>query len=110
MTKARFVLRRAAQRDIDSAADYLESEAGKDMALRFAHSAQASFAALGASPKLGPIVPTRKTELDGLRKWRVAGFPDYLIFYRSEQDRVRIFRVIHGAQDWWAALGIDPQP
>ncbi len=107
MTKARFVLRRAAQQDIDSLADYLETEAGKEAALRFVDSAQASFTALGVSPKLGPIVPTRKADLDGLRKWRVAGFPDYLIFYRPEQNRVRIFRVLHGAQDWWAALGID---
>lgn len=109
MTKAGFVLRRAAQRDINSHADYLETEAGKDVALRFVDSARASFADLGTTPKIGTVVPTRKTELEGLRKWRIAGFPKYLIFYRHEQEHVRIFRVLHGAQDWWSALDLDQQ-
>lgn len=103
MTKAGFVLRRAAQRDINSHADYLETEAGKDVALRFVDSARASFAYLGTMPKMGTVVPTRKTKLEGLRKWRITGFPKYLICYRNEHEHVRIFRVLHGAQDWWAA-------
>jgi toxin ParE1/3/4 len=106
LTKARFVLRPAAQRDLNAFADYFEAEAGKNTALRFLDSARASFAALGESPSLGSPVPLRNAELDQLRKWRIAGFPNHLIFYRPEKDRVRIFRVIHGAQDWWQSLDI----
>jgi toxin ParE1/3/4 len=106
LNQRRFVLRAAAQRDIDSHADYLEAEAGKDVAQRFIDAAQASFVAVAASPHIGPAVPSRLADLSGLRKWRVAGFLNYLIFYRPENDTIRIFRVLHGAQDWLDLLCI----
>ncbi|MEP7350980.1 MAG: type II toxin-antitoxin system RelE/ParE family toxin [Sphingorhabdus sp.] len=106
MSQARFVLRAAAQRDIDSLADYLETEAGKEVAQRFIDAAQASFVALAAAPHLGPAVPTKLTDLAGLRKWRVSGFSNVLIFYRPENERIRIFRVLHGAQDWLDLLDV----
>lgn len=110
MTKARFVLRAAAQRDLNAYADYFEAQAGKDLAFRFVDSARASFAALGDAPNSGSPVRSRSANLDELRKWRVVGFPNYLIFYRPEKDRVRILRVLHGAQDWWQSLDIDSAP
>ena len=110
MTKARFVLRAAAQRDLNAYANYFEAQAGKELALRFVDSARASFAALGETPNSGPPVHSGSAELGELRKWRVTGFPNYLIFYRPEKDRVRIFRIIHGAQDWWQSLEIDRKP
>ncbi len=110
MTNARFVLRAAAQRDLNAFADYFEAKAGKDLALRFVASARASFVALGESPNLGPSVASYSAELGDLRKWRITGFQEYLIFYRPEKDRVRIFRIIHGAQDWWQSLDLDLIP
>jgi toxin ParE1/3/4 len=107
LTKARFVLRAAAQRDLNAYADYFEAQARKELALRFVDSARASFADLGETPNSGPPVHSRSAELDDLRKWRITGFPNYLIFYRPEKDRVRILRIIHGAQDWWQSLDID---
>jgi toxin ParE1/3/4 len=65
-----------------------------------------TFDALGNAPHIGPAVPTRSADLGALRKWRIAGFPNYLIFYRPEKGRVRILRILHGAQDWWTSLGI----
>lgn len=80
--------------------------ADKEAALRFVDSARASFDALGNAPHLGPAVPTRNADLGALRKWRIAGFPNYLIYYRPEEEWVRILRIVHGAQDWWQALHI----
>lgn len=34
-----------------------------------------------------------------VRSWRVAGFRNYLIFYREIPDGVQIWRVLHGARD-----------
>jgi plasmid stabilization system protein ParE len=110
LTKAIFVLRAAAQRDLNAYADYFEAQAGKDLAVRFVDSARASFAALGDSPNSGSPVVSHSAKLAELRKWRIAGFPSYLIFYRPELGRVRIFRIIHGAQDWWQTLDIDREP
>jgi toxin ParE1/3/4 len=106
LTQARFVLRAAAQRDLNAFVDSLEDEAGKDLAYRFVDAAQSSFQALAETPGLGATVSSHNLALTGLRKWRVAGFPDYLIFYRPEENRVRIFRILHGASDWWATLDI----
>jgi toxin ParE1/3/4 len=106
LTQARFVLRAAAQRDLNEFTDYLEAEAGKEQAYRFVDAAESSFKALGETPGLGVSVPSHNPALDGLRKWHVAGFPNYLIFYRPEENRVRIFRILHGASDWWATLEI----
>jgi toxin ParE1/3/4 len=106
LRKARFVLRAAAQRDLNAFADYLEAEAGKDLAYRFVDAAQSSFKALGETPGLGAAIPSHNLALSGLRKWHVAGFPNYLIFYRPEENRVRIFRILHAASDWWTALDI----
>jgi toxin ParE1/3/4 len=106
LTQARFVVRAAAQRDLNAFADYLEAEAGKDIAYRFVDAAQSSFKSLGETPGLGAAVPSRNPALAGLRKWHVAGFPNHLIFYRPEETNVRIFRVLHAASDWWASLDI----
>ena len=34
-----------------------------------------------------------------IRQWRVKDFKEYLIFYRIQDDRVEILRVLHGARD-----------
>ena len=109
MNNARFVLRAAAQRDLDAFADYFETEAGKDLAQRFIDSAQTTFTSLGDTPHIGPPVFTRNPVLRNLRKWRISGFPNYMIFYRPEEDYIRILRVIHAAQDWWTALDVKDQ-
>jgi toxin ParE1/3/4 len=106
LTQARFVLRAAAQRDLNEFADYLEEEAGKDLAYRFVDAAQASFRALGETPGLGAAIASHDPALSGLREWHVAGFPNHLIFYRTEETGIRIFRILHAASDWWATLDI----
>ena len=106
MKQVRFVLRAAAQRDLDAHTEYLEAVAGKDMALRFVDSARTSFGVLGNAPHLGPAVLIRNANLGTLRKWRIAEFPNYLIFYQPEVEWVRILRIVHGAQDCWAMLDL----
>jgi toxin ParE1/3/4 len=44
-----------------------------------------------------------------LRKWRINGFDNYLIFYLPHADGVSIIRVLYAAQDWWRLLGLDGQ-
>jgi toxin ParE1/3/4 len=34
-----------------------------------------------------------------VRQWRIKNFQDYLVFYRVQDDRVEILRVLHGARD-----------
>lgn len=48
-------------------------------------------------PFIGP-----ETDVEGLRKWRVAKTP-FLLLYVIEQDRVLIVRVVDARSNWQAA-------
>lgn len=39
------------------------------------------------------------SHLQGIRRWKVKGFPNFLIFYRSTDEGVEIIRILHGARD-----------
>jgi toxin ParE1/3/4 len=65
-----------------------------DLADRIGRAALAAARFLAENPMAGPAV-----EGTNKRKWIVRGTP-YLIFYRAENDRLRIVRVRHMAQDW----------
>jgi toxin ParE1/3/4 len=42
--------------------------------------------------------------LSDVRVWRVAGFPNHLIFYRIVEDGIEAVHLIHGARDVDAML------
>ena len=107
MTSPRFRVRTAARRDLGGHADFLLAEAGADVALRFVVNARESFAGLADQPGLGPVIQSRNPRLAGIRKWRVRGFPKFLIFYVPAPDFIRIVRVLHAAADWWAILDVE---
>ena len=106
MTDLRYRIRAEARRDLDAHTDYLIAQAGEQAAARFVASARLSFAAIARSPGMGVAVPSRNARLAGLRKWRVRDFPNLLIFYRESSEAIRIVRVLHAAQDWWALLDV----
>jgi len=49
--------------------------------------------AVGAPCRFSP------TELHGIRRVTISGFPKHLVFYRVEDNDVLILRVLHGARD-----------
>lgn len=77
------------------------------MAERFLLAVDAEFAALAATPGMGGAVEARHPRLADLRKWRVGGFPNILIFYQRRRNGISIIRVIHAARDWWALVGVE---
>ena len=93
-----------AQRDVLDIADYLAVQS-LDAAMRFLDQAEASFKRLSQMPELGTLCQVQHPETVGTRVWPVAGFPNHLIFYHIEPERLRIIRVLHGAQDWMTLLG-----
>ena len=95
---------------MEAHAKHLTIEAGVDLSMRFLDSARDSFAALGDTPHMGARVGSRNPAFAELRKWRVAGFANYLIFYLPMDGCVDIMRVLHGTQDWWESLDIDREP
>lgn len=106
MNFSKYKIRPEAQRDLEEHGGYLAREAGIDVTMRFTDSARASFAALGDVPNIGVQVHSRNPAFEELRKWRISGFAAYLIYYLPLADGADVLRVLHGAQDWWAALDI----
>jgi plasmid stabilization system protein ParE len=37
--------------------------------------------------------------LEGVRSWRVSGFPNWQIFYVATESELRVLHVLHGSQD-----------
>ncbi len=89
---------------------WLEAEAGTDTAERFMAAADHTFAKIASSPQIGPAIESHDARLLGVRKWRVDGFDNMLVFYSARQKSVLILRVLHSAQDWWAIFDLDQQP
>jgi len=74
------------------------NEANPSAALRFVNAAEEAIDLLARFPEMGPVwrygPPEHPT-------WYllVPGFHHYLIFYRYEEEEVRLGRLLHGAMD-----------
>jgi len=99
--------REAARRDLVGHFVYLAENAGLDLAERFLANAEASFQELAQQPRMGAPLTLTHPGLAGLRKWRVKGFNNHLVFYQPRPDGVSIVRVLHAASDWWSLLGLE---
>lgn len=74
---------------------------------RFLARAEATFTELIEHPAIGAPLTLRRSELVGIRKWRVKDFEKFLIFYFPRpRGGVSVVRVLHAAQDWWGMLGL----
>jgi toxin ParE1/3/4 len=96
--------REAARRDIVEHFVYLAEEAGLDAAERFLTNAEARFNDLAQQPQMGAPLTLKRPDLANVRKWRVKGFDNHLVFYEPRPDGVSIVRVLHAASDWWGVL------
>jgi plasmid stabilization system protein ParE len=92
------VLSRAAQADLREIAYYIARD-NKIRAISFVQELQAKAQDTGRIPRAFPLVP--RYEHHDIRR-RPSGA--YLIFYRIEDNRVAIVRILHGARDYETLL------
>ena len=76
-----------------------------DAATRVIDAAYDTFKTIAAHPGLGRSQRFRNSRLREVRSWRIAGFDNYLIFYRSVADGIQVNHVYHGARDIEALFG-----
>ena len=76
------------------------------MAERFWQRLEDSFARIADQPHLGVLVQTTAPELPGVRKWSVADFERFLIFYLPRPGGILDVRVLHSSRDWWHLLSL----
>lgn len=101
----RFLIRPAADRDLDEQAGYLAERAGLETALRFYDAANESFSFLAQNPGVGALRESANPALAAIRVWRVSGFAKHLIFYHAVDGGVEIIRILHGHRDIETILG-----
>ena len=101
----RYVVERAAEQDLASAIVYQRDHYGEDVASRFVEAALATFERIAAEDP-GRVYETPTRTLQGMKRWFVRDFRNYLVFYRVFPERVTIERVLHGKRDVWGLLGI----
>ena len=99
----RIIKRLAAKRELTQHFVWFAEEAGLEVARRFLKSAEKSFQDLAEMPGMGPL-KVHEGKFAGVRMWRVAGFENFLIFYRPLKDGVAIERVFHAKQDYQRVL------
>ena len=70
-----------------------------DAADRFLDAVENTFRQLARMPGLGRPRLFRQSALKNLQSFRIGGFDNYLVFYRSLPDGIEVFHVLHGARD-----------
>jgi len=87
-----------ADQDIDNAFLYIARD-NLDAAIRFLVAVRADARRLAEMPGMGATREFENPQIRGVKFWPVAGFRNYLIFYRPTADGIEALRVIHGARD-----------
>ena len=93
----------AADADVDEAGLYIARD-NLDAALRFYDAVDRTYRQIRDHPNRWPRYELDHPRLKELRKRAVAGYRNYLVFYRIDADMVEIVRVLHGARDIPALL------
>jgi len=84
--------------DVYEIATYLSRD-GLSIAERFLDAVESTFQTLGRTPLIGVPHAGSKHSQTGLRRWRVRGFENFMIFYHPLSNGIEIVRVLHGARD-----------
>ena len=108
-SRRRVVQDRLAGSGLQEHVEYLAHRSGP-AALRFSQAAEQSFDQLAENPGLGAVWGFENPEIQDVRVWPIRGFRNYLIFYRSSEETLRVMRVIHGAKDIAAIFQRETNP
>ena len=99
MSFTRFRLSEAASVDIIEQADWYEEKSDWKLAERWSKAVTSAVLRILKNPHSGTLCRFRPTELHGIRRLPISGFPRHLVFYSVEGNAVLILRVLHGARD-----------
>lgn len=93
------VPREQANRDVDEIiAHYLAGDAGHAAEGFIDALERASYAHIGRHPATGSLRHAHELNLPGLRFWALTRYP-HLVFYVEHDDRIDVWRVLHGQRD-----------
>lgn len=99
MNRAKLRLTEVAVGDIQEQADWYEQRSGHELASEWEEEVTAALIRIEKNPRSGAKCDFSANELQGIRRMAIAGFPRHLIFYRADEQEIRILRVVHGTRD-----------
>ncbi len=102
---AQIVIWPEAQSDLDDQAEYYLDNASLEIALQFLAAADETFALIVAQPMMGSERRLSDPALRSSRWVLLKRFEEHIVFYRPNEDRVEILRVLHGKRDLQVLLG-----
>jgi toxin ParE1/3/4 len=86
---------------------YLVTQNLPEVAIRFRTAVRQTIQSLQQHPLVGPRYRSNNPQLDNLRTWAVTGFEAIRIYYRVDQDTLRIVRILHGKRDVQRILEVE---
>ncbi len=99
MRTAQARLSEAASVDIIEQADWHQEKSDSKLAKRWGTAVTSAVLRIMRNPRSGTPCRFGPTELRGIRRMPISGFPKHLVFYSIEDHDVLILRVLHGARD-----------
>lgn len=99
MRTAQARLSEAASVDIIEQADWYQEKSDSKLAKRWGTAVTSAVLRIMRNPRSGTPCRFGPTELRGIRRMPISGFPKHLVFYSIEDHDVLILRVLHGARD-----------
>ena len=97
-----------ADNDTFEIACYL-SDQSEGLGFRFYECVDATYQQIHENPTWKGFGPFQKPESQNIRICPVKKFPNHLIFYRIEADKIEILRVLHGARDYMNLFDTETQ-
>ena len=88
-----------ARRDLLEQFVYLGEEAGVELAKRYFAAVVEVCAMLVKQPNAGVAYDSGVAGLEGMRRFPIHGFENYLLFYLPRHGGIEVVRVLHGARD-----------
>lgn len=82
--------------DLEEIVLYISKDS-KENAINFYNILMESAKMLESFPLLGVLVPDKKLSS---RKYRMLIIGDYLLFYKTNNQEIRVLRVLHGRRDY----------
>ena len=109
MRRKPVIPRELAARDAEEVVDWYVEQGAPAAALDFVRALQRAFAHLSRHPASGSPRLGLELGLDGLRTWRVTGFPQ-LVCSVERDDHVDVWRLLHERRDLPAWLSEPEEP
>ena len=86
-------------RDVIGASDHIAAYSSLNASEKFLEAVKSTYRKIADMPNIGTLRDYGRPQLKGMRMWRIAKYPQYLIFYFATGSELYILRVLHGSQD-----------